>query len=136
LFKKAIGKPIPDNPRRGEIRPHGDRLLATNLQTYSQRARIVVLFTFPEVGALHRPFPANHETEHAARFLHDRVAPLLSVVGLHLDLLREECEFQPVAATRIDEIQNTVELLMEDVRSLSNQLRNGRSPENSKLGTI
>ncbi len=63
--------------------------------------------------------PKPTPLEGAGRTLHDDVGPLLSAVGLHLQLVATD---YPETAERLDKVFHILDDAMERVRSLSRQL--------------
>jgi two-component system NarL family sensor kinase len=62
----------------------------------------------------------QQELNHVARVLHENVGQLLTVVGLHLDVLRQDFgKDQPDLAARTSEIQQLLDQAIEDVRELT-----------------
>lgn len=63
------------------------------------------------------------EMNRVARVLHENVGQVLTVVGLHLDVLRQDyVEKAPEIAERTTHIQNLLEKAIEDVRQISYKL--------------
>lgn len=69
------------------------------------------------------------ELEHVSRILHEDVGQVLTVVGLHLDVLRQDFAAQsPTIASRTEEIQELLEKALHDIRQLSYRLNPGIVP--------
>ncbi|HUQ91114.1 MAG TPA: histidine kinase [Bryobacteraceae bacterium] len=69
------------------------------------------------------------ELNRVAQVLHEDVGQVLTVVGLQLDVLRQDfVEQSPAIATRTVEIQQLLEKAVGDVRTLSYQLNPGMVP--------
>jgi signal transduction histidine kinase len=65
----------------------------------------------------------QEELNHVARVLHEDIGQVLTAVGLHLDLLRQDYSAkEPGVSERAVEIQNLLEKALEDVRRLSYRL--------------
>lgn len=63
------------------------------------------------------------ELNYVARVLHEQIGQVLTVVGLHLDLLRQDFSTEaPALAARTSEIQDLLEKAIDDVRQLSYRL--------------
>ena len=82
------------------------------------------------------------ERKMASQFLHDSVGQNLTALGLQLDLIRMDLEtVSPETCARVDDLQKTLETIMEEVREYSYELnpstveRAGLRPALDRLAT-